>query len=293
VYCRIIHTPIALAGAPMITAHASTTARTSVREARRRRRGCGSNDMSDYSDDRTPQTQLLSTPTIAFAFVIFGAWAASAIFMIAATWSSNSYDDLISDIQRFSIVAAIFGFLGATAAALLELMFGASLSRQFCWVFTIAGTGLAIPVLMFLLFRTLAAMPRLSVFSIFGRMGFAAVNLVVLLTLVDSILCGVVLGVMLTRRRLGFGPAARRASRIAFIWSVVFSTLLELAWTGLFALFGRGGRSEIFFSLDVFGLGMILIGVLSIVSLVYSERPVGQRFEVLPVQRPLAEAKHN
>src|SRR5262245_21845382 len=108
---------MALAGAPMITAHPNTTARTSVRGARRRRREGGSTDMSDYSDPRWPQTQHLPTPAIAFAVVVFGAWAASSIYMIGVTWDSGSYDDLIRDIQRFGLVAAIFGFLGAAAAA--------------------------------------------------------------------------------------------------------------------------------------------------------------------------------
>src|SRR5438552_1605167 len=96
-----------VAGAPMITAHPSTSALTSVRGTLRGRRfvsSCtGSTDISDYTDITLEQTQLLTTPRIAFAAVVLGAWVGSSIPMINMTLEANDYGALVRTMQDSGI----------------------------------------------------------------------------------------------------------------------------------------------------------------------------------------------
>ena len=110
---------------------------------------------------------------------------------------------------------------------------------------------------------------------------------IILVPVFGLVLGGVVLGVLLTATRTGFGQRARKSGAIAGLAAGAGYVLLEFAmyWSESQRQ-GMGGRS---FSIDwpwqamlTFG-GFTIVAAIAIVAAWCAERPMGRSYEVLPL----------
>jgi hypothetical protein len=240
--------------------------------------------MLQYVPESEPGTQLIPTERIAFSIIVAGGWALASWFLIDVSSESTSVSAILSEWLQFSLGAIVSGLCGAVVGAVLALLAGRTLSRQFCWIFAVSVGMWSVPVLSAVFVRTvLSVAPTIITSRFFKALGLMAI--VYPLMCLVAVICGIWIGVIITRRRLGFGARSQRAARLAAVFAVPVAMALELCWSHLG---DKGSFADGNLRADsvLLVLGLLIAAMIS--GLIFAEprQVVGGRFEVLPIPLP-------
>jgi hypothetical protein len=236
--------------------------------------------LARYHPRVVPPSQIIPTSRAAFAISVLGAVVAATWLLGSAMWEEATLAGAISRIGAALIAMMPTAFLGAAAGGMLALLFGARLSRQYCWLFAIIAGLLAIPISAYTWAQHGFALDlRRRVPST-----FAGWNIELFIFGAPPI-GGIVLAVWTTTRRIGFAARARRAAWLGLIIGVACYVVVELVCQ--FAMRSRniivttvGAPSEAWRYLTLGGFWALVAA--SIGALCFADHPREVRYEVLP-----------
>jgi hypothetical protein len=239
---------------------------------------CGGS-VTRYNAAVMPASQVIITSRAAFVLTTVGAWIGGSLSFVFVTWDEEIWAQAVSNSRWAWAWSVPLAMLGATVGAMIAMFCGCRLSRQFCWLFSVVAAMLIVPTGVMMAFRLSQLFPAVSRWLDMRMRGPAS-----LISVVGSLLGAIVLGVLLTMTRTGFGPRARRAGAIAGTVAAVLYTMFELVlhW---YESSGTRGRFYIEWPWQLmltFG-GFTIVAAIALVAAWYAERPMGRSYEVLPV----------
>ncbi|MGH7178289.1 MAG: hypothetical protein ACREJC_12990 [Tepidisphaeraceae bacterium] len=234
-----------------------------------------------------PANLKLPTARRTFAFMLVATWVTNSAIVFAATSDAMDFKTAALAMLYWSGGTMFFGCFAAISAAVLALLLGADLSRQFCWMFSVM-CGLMAPMVvawglvMGLYFTSLGRqmyqyLPTQAV----PQWAYVAMP-------VSCVAAGIVLGVLMTRGRLGFSRPSRRAARIGAV-----SALLVLGAGWLLARLMEdnevrlktGGSGEFWMEVWIV-VGFVFVSA-ALPAVFGAQRRQTGSFHVLPVDAPL------
>lgn len=229
--------------------------------------------------------QLLATDRLTYWLTLIFVWTACTWGLLLSTDYSFGWREILMDAAVGSPMVAWFVLSGAAAAGAIALLVGWRLSRHYCWIFGMAlGAWLAPLAMVVLIFAAGSA----AIGNLFARFAGPSGRLYLILYiagLIGSIVAGLVLGVLLARRSLGFAAQATRSARLgAGIGALAAAALI------LWARFRDDPWTSLEGSLQtkiMLGAGVVFASAV-IPALCNVERPEPIGFQVLPVAEPSA-----
>jgi hypothetical protein len=227
-----------------------------------------------------PASQVIVTSRAAFVLTTIGAWIGGSLSFVFVIWAEELWVEAVSNSIWAAAWIVPLAMLGATVGAMIAMFCGCSLSRQFCWLFCVVAGMLVVPLGAMITFRISQLFP--NAFSLIGgRMRGPSI----LIPLLGSILGGIVLGVLLTATRTGFGPRARRIGAIAGLAAGALYSLTEFAMYWLEESMKPRGAFYIEWpwqAMLTFG-GFTVVATIAIAAAWCAQRPMGRSYEVLPI----------
>jgi hypothetical protein len=229
-----------------------------------------------------PATQIIPTSRIAFAMTMLGSAAGATWALCAAMWDATSLEAaMLSGLQMIP-PAMIAALIGAAAGAILALLFGANLSRQYCWLFCVTAGLVGIPVLaMSVGFLKIAFEADRWLPQQFQSFEWQ------LYPIFAPVVAGLLVAVLTTRTRIGLTRRSRRAAWTGMIIGVIACAIIEfIYWRAMLRMnvniFAMGPGSSNIQWLVVTPSLFALVGA-GAAAAWFAERPTETRYEVLPV----------
>lgn len=236
---------------------------------------------SRYDACVIPASQIFPTSRRVFILTTLCAAIGATWVLCLAVWEEATLENALVRMAFAMIGAVPCAGIGAAAGGMLALLFGARLSRQYCWLFAAMGGVVGMPILLYTSSQLMFA---------FGAQRWLPATLTrinfQLYMVFGPLLGGILLAVITTRTRIGLAKRSRRAAWVGCVLGLLAYVLIELIYA--YALRARNvtmhsfGQPSVLWRHMTFG-GFFALMSAGVAAAWCAERPLEVRYEVLPL----------